>query len=273
MSNRGSDNLAPKLSPGEYAYILRNDFATFIHRSFYELHPAGRLDFVPHIEVMATKLEAVRTGKIKRLIICLPPRHLKSYCASIAFVAWLLGHDPTLHIICASYGQDLATDLAILCRRLMQSPLYRALFDNVLGGHQAVNDFETIKGGRRLATSVGGVLTGRGADVLIIDDPQKADDALSESNRKVTHNWYDGSLSTRLNNRATGSIILIAQRLHQDDLIGHVLEQSGWEVVSFPAIAEQDECHLIEGQLGLGHGEQIRRVERFQRLHDLGLRR
>jgi transposase InsO family protein len=121
------------------------------------------------------KQKAVRRGEIKRLIINLPPRCLKSHCASVAFVAWMLGHEPSKHIICASYAQDLANEMAALTRTLMLSPLYRALFGSILSG-RAVDDFGTIASGRRLATSVGGVLTGRGADMIIIDDLQKADD-------------------------------------------------------------------------------------------------
>jgi predicted phage terminase large subunit-like protein len=101
-----------------------------------------------------------------------------------------------------------------------------------------------------MATSVGGVLTGRGADLIIIDDPLKPDEALSESRRKAVNEWYDHTLLSRLNDKAQGCIIIIMQRLHQDDLVGHVLEQEAWEVLSFPAIAEADETHLIESPLG-----------------------
>jgi predicted phage terminase large subunit-like protein len=243
-------NPASQLSAREFAFILKRDLTSFIERSFYDLHPAMHLDLAPHIEVMATKLEAVRRGEIKRLIINLPPRHLKSHCVSVAFVAWLLGHDPTKQVICASYGQDLADDLATACRRVMRSAFYRTLFGNVLGGRQAVSDFETQRGGRRLATSVGGVLTGRGADIIILDDPQKADDALSETSRKATHTWFDNTLLSRLNDKTKGSIVIVMQRLHQDDLVGHVLEQEDWDVLCLPAIAEVDECHLIDGPLG-----------------------
>jgi hypothetical protein len=241
---------ASELSASEFAFILKRDLTSFVERGFYELHPAIHLDLAPHIEVMATKLEAVRRGEIKRLIINLPPRHLKSICVSVAFVAWLLGHDPTKQVICASYGQDLADDLATACRRVMRSAFYRTLFGNVLGGRQAVSDFETQRGGRRLATSVGGVLTGRGADIIILDDPQKADDALSETSRKATHTWFDNTLLSRLNDKTKGSIVIVMQRLHQDDLVGHVLEQEDWDVLCLPAIAEVDECHLIDGPLG-----------------------
>jgi hypothetical protein len=238
------------ISADEYLEVLRQDFPSFIERSFYELHPGQRLLFAPHIELTAAKLEVVRKGKIKRLVINLPPRHLKSHIASVALVGWILGHDPGKHIICASYGQDLANDLAGLTRRLMQCPFYRGLFGSLLAGRQAIEDFETIAGGRRLATSVGGVLTGRGADLIIIDDPQKADDALSESSRKATHTWFDNTLLSRLNDKENGAIIIVCQRLHQDDLVGHVIEQGDWEMLALPAIAEEDESHVIEGILG-----------------------
>lgn len=238
------------LTAQELNLLMKADLATFTERSFLELHPGGRLDLAPHIEVMATRLEAVRRGEIKRLIINLPPRHLKSHCVSVAFVAWLLGHDPAMQVICASYGQDLANDLAGACLRVMQSPFYRALFGVVLRGRQAANDFRTVRGGRRLATSVGGVLTGRGADMIVLDDPQKADEALSEASRKATHDWFDNALLSRLNDNAQGSIIIVTQRLHPDDLVAHVLERGSWDVLSLPAIAEADECHVIDGLLG-----------------------
>jgi len=101
-----------------------------------------------------------------------------------------------------------------------------------------------------MSTSVGGVLTGRGGDLIIIDDPLKPDEALSESRRKAVNEWFDNTLLSRLNDKAKGGIILIMQRLHQEDLVGHVLEQESWDVLSFPAIAEQDESFAIESPLG-----------------------
>src|SRR5208283_4187925 len=243
MKNSIAGERASRVSTQEYALILKTDLTSFIERSFYELHPGHQLDLAPHIEVIATKLEAVRRGESTRLIINLPPRHLKSHCVSVAFVAWLLGHEPAKHVICASYGQDLADELAGACRRVMRSPFYRSLFGDVLAGRQAVNDFETVAGGRRLATSVGGVLTGRGADIIVLDDPQKADEALSETSRKATHTWFDNSLLSRLNDKTKGAILIVMQRLHQDDLVGHVLEQEDWHVLSLPAIAEAEQCH------------------------------
>ena len=134
----------------------------------------------------------------------------------------------------------------------MGSTFYRRLFPNthLALEKQSVNEFVTTAQGFRMSTSVGGVLTGRGADVIILDDPLKPDEALSETRRNAVNEWYDNSLLTRLNNKQTGVIIIVMQRLHQDDLIGHVMAQENWEVLSFPAIAEEDEFYDIESPLG-----------------------
>src|SRR5713226_10747624 len=121
----------------DYATILRRDLMSFIERSFYELNPQTELLGAPHIELIAAKLEACRRGEINRLIINLPPRQLKSHCASVAFPAWYLAHHPAAHIICASYGQDLADKFARDCRRIMTSAWYRALFPTRLADRQA----------------------------------------------------------------------------------------------------------------------------------------
>jgi hypothetical protein len=168
-----------------YADLLRHDLCAFIHRSFLELNPQTQFHSNWHIEVLAAKLEEVRRGACKRLIVNVPPRHLKSHAISIAFPAWVLGHEPTKKILSVTYAQDLSETLARGSRILMTSALYQALFDTRLSrGREAVADYETTGGGFRLSTSTGGVLTGRGADIIIIDDPLKADEALSETRRR-----------------------------------------------------------------------------------------
>lgn len=241
----------PDLTLEEYEVVLRRDLATFIHSSFLELNPETDFIHSPHIEVLATKLEQCRHGELRRLIINLPPRSLKSHTASVAFVAWLFGHNPAAQVICASYGQELADKHARDCRTVMMSPFYQQSFPGtLLSNKQAVNEFHTTRHGCRLSTSVGGVLTGRGADMIIIDDPLKPDEAMSESRRKAVNDWFDNSLLSRLNDKNKGVIIIVMQRLHMDDLVGHVLEQGGWEVLSFPAIAEEDESFEIVSVFG-----------------------
>src|SRR5271163_3197684 len=134
---------------------------------------------------MAGKLAAVREGRTRRLIISVPPRHLKSHLASVAFPAWSLGHDPSMQILCVSYAQELADKLSRDCRRIVASDWYQWMFPTRLSPQrQAVPEFDTTAQGCRIATSVGGVLTGRGADIIIIDDPLKPEEALSEAHRQ-----------------------------------------------------------------------------------------
>jgi predicted phage terminase large subunit-like protein len=226
---------------------MRLDLASFISASFRELNPGVPYKPNPHIQVMAEVLRRVMAGEIKRLIINLPPRSLKSHSVSVAFVAWYLGHLAHHEVICASYGQDLADNLARDTRQLMQSRLYRETFRTRLSDRSAVNDFATTVGGGRMATSVGGVLTGRGGDLIIIDDPMKAEDGLSPSARAAVIQWFEHTLLSRLNDKESGAIIVVAQRLHQEDLCGHLIEQGGWTVLNFPAIAIEDEVHPIGG--------------------------
>jgi predicted phage terminase large subunit-like protein len=167
--------------------------------------------------------------------------------ASIAFPAWCLGRDPSAQLLCVSYAQDLADKLARDCRSIMMSPWYRKIFPTHLAPHrQAVQEFITTRQGYRLATSTGGVLTGRGADIIVIDDPLKPEEALSEAQRQACNEWYDHTLYSRLNDKRHGAIVIVMQRLHEDDLVGHVLGQEPWEVIRFPAIAEIAEVHEIE---------------------------
>ncbi len=246
------------MSTDEYQTFLRQDFYTFIERSFYELNPDTAFRPNWHIELIASELDACRLGKTKRLIINVPPRSLKSHCATVAFPAFLLGHNPSAQIICPSYAQDLSNKHAIDCRSVLNSDWFQNMFPTRLSPlRQAVQEFMTTKNGFRLATSVGGVLTGRGADFIIIDDPLKPDEALSETQRTAVNQWYDNTLYSRLNDKGTGCIIIIMQRLHEDDLVGHVMEQGDWKVISLPAIAEQEERHLIETPFG---SREVRRL-------------
>jgi hypothetical protein len=221
------------MNRAEYQALLRCDFGAFVERAFYELNPGTPYQHNWHIEVIAQALEQCRTGKLRRLIINVPPRSLKSHMASISFVAWLLGHNPAAQVICASYAQDLADKLAGDCRALMMAGCYRDLFPGtqLAKRRSAIADFVTTKKGFRLSTSVGGVLTGRGADFIIIDDPLKPEEALSEIQRNNVNNWHDHTVISRLNDKQSGCIIIIMQRLHEDDLVGHVLQQGGWHAL------------------------------------------
>jgi predicted phage terminase large subunit-like protein len=221
---------------------LKYDLATFIHRSFQTVAPGQTYLSNWHIRAMAHSLELCGSGKIKRLLITLPPRHLKSVCASVAFPAWILGHDPSKRIICASYSADLASKHAHDCRAVMDADWYRRIFPHTrISEKNAEMNFVTTRHGYRYSTSIGGTLTGRGGNILIIDDPLKVEDAFSEARRSAVSEWYDGTLYSRLDNKREDVIILVMQRLHLEDLAGHVLLQEPWVHLNLPAIAESDE--------------------------------
>jgi predicted phage terminase large subunit-like protein len=180
----------------------------------------------------------------------MPPRYLKSLCVSIAFPAFLLGHDPTLRIIAASYADSLAVAHSNDFRRLVHSKEYKRLFPNTCidPTKNTESEVRTTQRGFRLATSVGGALTGRGGQLIIIDDPIKPDDAASEIARRRVIDWYEKTVTSRLDDKGEGAIILVMQRLHVDDLAGHLLDAGGWDYLGLPAVAE------IEEEISLGRG-------------------
>ena len=229
---------------------LRNRPLAFTQRCFQTLVPSQT--FLPnwHIEAIMYQLERVRLGETRRLIITLPPRNLKSICASVAFPAFALGHEPSLRIVCASYSQELAAKHARDCRAVLESRWYRRLFpDTRIARKNTEGEIETTKRGYRLATSVGGTLTGRGGNLILIDDPMKPTDAASEKKRASVAEWYDSTLSSRLDHKTEDAIVLIMQRLHVDDLVGHILEKgTPWTHLNLPAIADEPQ----EIQLGPG---------------------
>src|SRR5580693_6534830 len=169
-----------KIPQAELNALLRSDFVAFLQRSFDELNPETEYCHNWHVDVIAQELEKCRRGESPRLIINVPPRSLKSHCASVAFPAWLLGHNPAEQIITVSYGQDLADKHARDCRTLMASRWYQHAFATRLASSRpAVSDFRTTQNGFRLSVSVGGAAIGRGSEFIIIDDPLKPDEALS----------------------------------------------------------------------------------------------
>jgi hypothetical protein len=195
----------------EFDALTRVSLALFVERVFAELSPGERFLDNWHLHLIVQYLEAARAGKILRLAVNLPPRNLKSIVVSVAYVAWLLGHDPATKIICASYNEDLAAHLGRMCLQVMQSPWYRALFPRtrVASDRPSAQSFETTAGGYRFATSVGATMVGFGADYIIIDDPTKPEEAASDVRRQFTNDWFSQSAVTRLNDKLRGRIIII----------------------------------------------------------------
>ena len=229
----------------------RQDFVSFVRMSYDLLRHDEPLSMNWHIEAMAYHLEQVRLGKIKRLIINLPPRYLKSIVTSVAFPAFVLGHDPTKRLIVASYGSDPAVQLANDCRTVISSPRYKSIFPglHISRMKNTESEIATTRGGFRLATSIDGSLTSRGGHIMIIDDPLKQSDASSDPKREHVNAWFKNTLYSRLDYKQKGAIIIVMQRLHDDDLCGFLLKNShDWVVLSFPAIA------LKEEQIPIGDG-------------------
>lgn len=225
-------------------YIYSSSLLFFIKRVFSIVNPGASYIHNWHIDAIAEALNEVYLGKIKRLIINIPPRYLKSFCVSIAFPSWLLGNDPTKRIIVASYSEKLALKHSTDCRLILQSNWFKNIFKEcVLSENQNEKyKFSTDKNGYRFSTSVGGTLTGEGGDILIIDDPHNPQQVLSDKYRSKTLEWYKNTFSNRLNDKKNGAIILVMQRLHPEDLTDYLLKKgnSDWFHLSLPVIFEDD---------------------------------
>ena len=207
-----------------------------------------------HIDVIAEYLEAVTHGQIKRLLINIPPRHMKSIAVSVAWPAWtwlqkqtspLAG--PSVRFLFASYAHSLSVRDSVKCRRLIDSPLYQKRWGERFSMTAYQNTkirFENDHGGYRLATSVDGALTGEGGDIIVIDDPHNVREKESEAIRQSTAEWWDESMSNRLNDPTDGAYVMIMQRVHHQDLAGHVLERGDWTHLCLPARYETDHPHL-----------------------------
>lgn len=237
--------------------VLRSDLSSFIQRSFATVAPGSTYQHNWHIDAIAHQLARVGQGENRRLIITMPPRSLKSIAASVAFPAWLLGRNPRMRIVAVSYAEGLSEKLALDCQKVMESSWYRACFPatRIAKGRGGRGDFETTMGGGRFSTSIGGTLTGRGGDIIILDDPHKPDEAASDTKRQQVIDWYKTTLLSRLNDPTHGPIVLIQQRVHEADLAGTLLEQGQWTALDLPAIAEDPEV------VNLGRRGTMRREE------------
>ena len=222
--------------------VLRNDPLAFLEKCFHTLNPGREFYQNWHHAATIHQLERCRKGKTTRLMINMPPRHLKSIMVSVAFPAWLLGHKPGTRIICISYSDKLAKKFSRDCRKIMESKWYRELFPGTRMDSKKNTETEihTEKNGYRLATSVGGAITGMGGDYLIADDPMKADEAKSEAERNRVRNWFTDAFYTRLDNPNEGVIICVMQRLHVDDPCGFLNSHGDWKTLKLPAIATEE---------------------------------
>lgn len=238
------------------ASVYERDLHLFLKAGWKYIDPNPYIDNW-HLEAIAEHLEAVKDGQIKRLIINQPPRTSKS-SMMVAFDPWVWAQKevsdtsgPGVQFLHASYAQNLSIRDSVKTRRLIESPWYQKYWGNRVGittDQNTKTRFDNNQGGYRLATSVGGTLTGEGGSIIIIDDPHNAVEAESETVRTSTLEWFDNSLSTRLNNPRTGAIILVMQRLHEDDLTGHILSTdagSDWVHLMLPMRYEPERAAML----------------------------
>lgn len=261
----------------QFAALYRTRFPAFLRFAFHELHPGQKLVETPHIDVLADYLARVARGEITRLIINMPPRSLKSFATSIALPTWLLGKDPTRQIMSVAGTKELSRDFEASTKALLASSRCRALFPHLkLDGRPG--DLQLPHGGRRIAATVGGTLIGRGADLIVIDDPIAPARVHDTASRNAVKKWFDAEVIQRLNDKKTGAVIVVMQRLHVDDLSGHLLGgEQPWVHLNMPAIAMAGERWELSGgrvylrEKGQALAPDIEgRRQLFERMLDIG---
>ena len=234
---------ATALTDEELLALINLDFSLFVQQMHAATTSGETLIWHPYLDLICSRLQDVAHGVRRNLIITMPPRHLKSFCVSVCLPAYVLGHYPGQEVMCISYGYQLANEFAAASLRIMQHPLYRAAFGEVLKSpRQPLAAIRTQAGGVRRATSLEGTATGVGGNLLIFDDPQKPGEALSDAIRRSTNQAFEQTFLSRRNPPGGARMVIVMQRLHEDDFVAHVQALGGsWEVLNLPAIAEEDQ--------------------------------
>ena len=239
---------SPTFNPEQLqAEILREkaerNLDAFIQQAWPIIEPGTKYVDNWHIELIAEHLQAVNDGEIRRLIVNIPPRQMKSIEVTVCYPVWTWAKKPEKRFIKVSYSDALSRKHNILSRDIIRSPWYQSNWGNRFQMKDDVNrqnEFENNHHGMMYSTSVGGAVTGNGADVIIIDDPQNPLMANSETERQNSIDFFKNTLQTRLNDPKTGAIIIIMQRLHENDLTGHILsEDLGYTHLCLPAEAPE----------------------------------
>jgi predicted phage terminase large subunit-like protein len=221
---------------------VRGRLDWFVMQAFASLHNGQQLEREPFIEPLCFALQGAGQGESARLLITMPPRHLKSFCASVCLPAFLLGLDPSLKIAVATYGQELAAEHDLLFQRLIDLRWFRATFPDfsLERGRGRPENMVTTRGGGRRSVSVGGMFTGVGVDLLIVDDILKAQDASSPVMAERARKFYTSAALTRFNDPRRSRIIAVQQRLGPDDIPTMLLEHGGFVHLNLPSVATRD---------------------------------
>ena len=241
---------------------ISNDFMSFVKEMWPEFIE-GR-----HHKEIADKFNDIANKKIKRLIINMPPRHTKSEFSSFLLPAWMVGRNPKLKIIQSTHTTELAIRFGRKAKTLMDSPEYKKVFETRLReDSQAAGKWETEQGGEYYAAGVGSAITGRGADLLIIDDPHSEQDAMNPEALERAYEWYTSGPRQRL--QPGGAIVLVMTRWSTKDLTSKLinsqknLKADKWEVIEFPAILpsnkpvwpeywKKDELEGVKASISIG---------------------
>lgn len=216
----------------------RKLFYFFLKRVFEEIE-GKPLSHLKYVDALSLSLQRAVQSDGGRLLVTIPPRHLKSVAAAIALPAWILGNLPSAKVMVATYSDSLSAEHASKFARVVNSSWYRALFPNTVAVSSNRYEWRTTGGGARYGVSLGGTVTGFGADTIVIDDILKGSEARQEVMRAKARQFYTETLRSRLNNPKTGSIIAIMQRLHEDDFPAFPLEHGRYQHLDLPAKAEQ----------------------------------
>ena len=234
--------MPPEASKEALYAALRNDFPTFFAKVFITLNLGVDFKMNWHHLAIAEFLRQMLAGEIKRGIVNSCPRSLKSTIISVAWVAFVLGHDPTKFFVVASHNMELATELSFMFRKIVNSDWYKEAFPTMRGKPDKDNEliFRTSKGGGRRATSVNSDVTGLGGSDIIIDDPIDASLADNAEQCAVTNRWITKVLMSRLNDKSKGTVLLVMQRISIYDTTAALLSIKGWKSLVLPAIAQKD---------------------------------
>jgi hypothetical protein len=231
------------------AELIATDFSSFARKVFSALHGGALLGSDPYVLYLMSQLDRIASGTILRLIINLPPGHLKTFLGSVCFISWLLAKDPTRKILLFSYGDASARRISRDIRKVISLEFYQQIFNTRLApDHMSVNDFGTLQGGGVFAVSTHGSHTGYRCDALVFDDPISIADASNEAEREWLNQIFEPEIMTRLNNRAANPVLIIGHRLHEYDLTGVLSQNPEFLKIALPFMAPADAVY------DYGHG-------------------
>lgn len=256
---------------------------SYVRSAWDVLEPTTKMKWNWHHELMAEYLEAVALGQIKRLIINVPPRELKSTIATVSFPTWVWGprNLPQKRFLFGSYAEDLAVTHSLLRRNLIRSDWYQSRWGDrfhLSGDQNAKSEYTNDKTGQMTAAGILGSVTGKGGDIILLDDPHDPKGAKSDADREAILFSIDNTWSTRLNDPNTGAIVVVMQRLHEQDASGHLLDKGGWTHLKLRRESEERERHvypvtgkIFEREAGeLLHPDRVGVEAQRQKRKDLG---